>query len=578
MLLRIRSPFRPSPVCPLLAGGAPLSPADVSANLTGLSPGTHYSYRLVVSNSNGDNKVGGSFDTVGHYQFTSDFGSAGSGDGQLVNPQDVAVDDSSGDVYVADTGNHRIVKFNSAGNFLAAWGWGVSDGNLASETCTLSCQAGISGAGAGQFATPTFIAVDNSSGPSAGDVYVADTADNVVQKFEPSGNLITSWGTGGATTYPGGISGIAIELSGALIVQPGSGNGIAVDSVGTIFTGSLAIDTSTDDRYYDQGTYIQRIATVGPCEPNYPYSCPPFDTFGTGDLNRAAGLTFDPANRVLYVANAGDNDLAVFSPRPLPVLTTESAANPGPTSVTLTGHLDPNGAGAVTDCHFEYGTDTTYSLGSVPCSPAPPLSNPTSVSATLSSLTPFTSYHFRLAATGTDDLGLFSYSRDRTFTAVRGSAPTIDATSASDLTPTTATLSAQVNPSFAPTIYRFQYGTDTSYGSQTVPGESIGEDGVDHQVSEAISGLRPATTYHFRVIAVNFNGPTTGPDQTFTTPGLPGVTAGTASNLSPAAASPPIVAPSPLTCKAGFAKRHDRCVKRHQRKPKHYKHKHKRSH
>ena len=67
----------------------------------------------------------------------------------------------------------------------------------------------------GTFTTPTFVAVDNSCAaqkppltesttpkcsefdPSNGDVYVADTADNVVQKFNPSGDLITSWGTNG---------------------------------------------------------------------------------------------------------------------------------------------------------------------------------------------------------------------------------------------------------------------------------------------------------------------------------------------------------------------------------------------
>ena len=33
-------------------------------------------------------------------------------------------------------------------------------------------------------------------------------------------------------------------------------------------------------------------------------------------------------------------------------------------SGTLTGHVDPEGGGEVTACHFEYGTDTSYSRGS----------------------------------------------------------------------------------------------------------------------------------------------------------------------------------------------------------------------
>ena len=510
------------------ASSLPYSGAtDVSAAVTALSPGTQYTYRLVAGNANGNNQAAGSFETVGRYALSSHFGSAGSGAGQLMNPQDVAVDNSNGEVYVVDTGNHRVVTFESSGKFLAAWGWGVSDGQKTGELCTSSCQAGIPGSGAGQFTTPTFIAVDNSTGPSAGDVYVADTADNVVQKFDASGNLINSWGTNGAKTYSEGIAGIAVDLRGALIVQPGSGNGIAVDSFGNVYGGTIAIDTSTNDRYISNGSEIQKFATATTCELTYPYSCHSTESFGTGDLNSAAGLTFDPSNPTLYVANAGENDIAVFTPIPAPVVTTALVTEPGATSATLTGHVDPHGGGAVTDCHFEYGTDATYSLGSVPCSPGAPFSNPTEVSANLTGLTPFVTYHYRLAATGEKDFGLPTYSRDHTFTPGPSLPPTIDATSFSDVTRTAVTLGAQINPNLAATIYHFQYGIDTSYGSETLAGDSIGSDGIDHSVSNPVSGLQPGTTYHFRVVAVNLNGVSNGPDRTFTTPDVPAV-AGTA--------------------------------------------------
>ncbi len=329
------------------------SATDVSADVTGLAPGTGYHLRLTVVNAKGDNSVTSGFASVGKYQLASDFGSAGSGDGQLNNPQDVAVDNSSGDIYVADTGNHRVVKLDSSGNFVSAWGWGVSDGNAAAQICTSGCQAGIAGSGAGQFTTPTFIEVDNSAGPSAGDVYVADTADNVVQKFDPEGNLITSWGTNGAKTYSGGIAGIGVDGNGVLIVQPGSGNGIALDSNGNVIAGTLAIDTSNNDRYYSDGTQIQQFTTASGCNPSNPYiPCPSVDTFAVGNLHSAAGLTIDPSSGVLYVANAGDNDIAVFAPLPLPTVTTATVENPGSTSVTVTGHVDPHGGGNVVDLPF----------------------------------------------------------------------------------------------------------------------------------------------------------------------------------------------------------------------------------
>lgn len=514
---------------------APISsPTDVSAEVTGLAPGTPYNYRLIAADANGSNQNGGSFTTVGHYQLSKDIGSAGSGAGQFNNPQDVAVDNSTGDLYVADTGNHRVEKFDSSGNFISAWGWGVKDGNATSEICTSGCQTGIAGSGAGQFTTPTFIAVDNSTDASAGDVYVADTADNVVQKFGPSGNLITSWGTGGATSYSGGIAGIAVDLrNGSLVVQPGSGNGIALDSFGNVYGGTIAIDTSTNDRYYSDGTQIQQFTTSSGCDPSDPYiPCAPSDTFGNGNLSSAAGLSFNPSNSILYVANPGSNNVVVFAPLPLPAVTSAPVESPGATSVTLTGHVDPNGGTSVTDCHFEYGTDATYSLGSVPCTPATPISSPTDVSANLTGLTPFTTYHFRLVAAKASSFDLPAYSRDRTFMPGPSLTPAIDATSFSDVTQTTVTFGAQINPNMSPTIYQFEYGTDTSYGSHTLAGDSIGSDGVVHSVSNGLSGLEPGTSYHFRVVAVNLNGVADGPDRTFTTPALPSVAATASSDVT----------------------------------------------
>ncbi|HWI95036.1 MAG TPA: hypothetical protein VNS60_03100, partial [Solirubrobacterales bacterium] len=64
-------------------------------------------------------------------QVISDFGSqteSGSFGGELNNPRDVAVNEAgtgpanAGDTYVADEANNRIERFDSAGNFISAWG------------------------------------------------------------------------------------------------------------------------------------------------------------------------------------------------------------------------------------------------------------------------------------------------------------------------------------------------------------------------------------------------------------------------------------------------------------------------
>jgi len=99
-------------------------------------------------------------------------GVSGTGDGQFDQPWGIAVD-NSGNVYVTDSGNHRIQKFSSSGTFLAKWG--------------------SIGSGDGQLQVPLGIAVDSS-----GNVYVADRNNHRIQKFTSSGAFLTKWGTYGS--------------------------------------------------------------------------------------------------------------------------------------------------------------------------------------------------------------------------------------------------------------------------------------------------------------------------------------------------------------------------------------------
>jgi DNA-binding beta-propeller fold protein YncE len=93
------------------------------------------------------------------YSFITKWGNTGSEDGQFVKPFGVAVDSSGNNVYVADTSNNRIQKFDSNGTFITKWG------NTGSED--------------GQFVFPLGVAVDSSGN----NVYVADTSNNRIQVF-----------------------------------------------------------------------------------------------------------------------------------------------------------------------------------------------------------------------------------------------------------------------------------------------------------------------------------------------------------------------------------------------------------
>lgn len=143
--------------------------------------------------------------------------SSGNGDGMMNGPASVAAD-ASGGLYVSDTNNHRINKYDAAGNFQ---GWigkiatsptggaagcsGAAVGNATPSWCTGG--ASTFGSQDGMFYSPKGIATD-----SAGNIYVSDLTTHWVQKFNSSG-IVQGWigaiggsPTGGATGCNGAAS------------------------------------------------------------------------------------------------------------------------------------------------------------------------------------------------------------------------------------------------------------------------------------------------------------------------------------------------------------------------------------
>jgi hypothetical protein len=105
--------------------------------------------------------------------------------------------------------------------------------------------------------------------------------------------------------------------------------------------------------------------------------------------------------------------------------------------------------------------------------------------------------------------------------------------SASSISTSSAVLHGTINPQASTTTYFFQWGLTTGYGAASASHTLTGTKSVN--VATTASGLIPGTTYHYRVVAVNSFGTSTGADRTFKTSGHPppGAITGPATGLGP---------------------------------------------
>lgn len=104
--------------------------------------------------------------------------------------------------------------------------------------------------------------------------------------------------------------------------------------------------------------------------------------------------------------------------------------------------------------------------------------------------------------------------------AAQAVAPAVTTGAATKISPQSATLNGVVNARSKPTVYFFQFGTTIAYGAQT-PDISAGAGAANAAAVSDVLGLAPATTYHYRLVARNPDGTTTGGDRKFKTANQP---------------------------------------------------------
>ena len=161
-------------------------------------------------------------------------------------------------------------------------------------------------------------------------------------------------------------------------------------------------------------------------------------------------------------------------------------------TATLNGVLLRLGTAVSVQVSFEWGVTTAYGNESTPQT----MSSTGAFSAAFSGLSPGTTYHFRAKAVGDGT----AYGDDMTLATVSDTIPTVSTDDASSITTYSATLNGILRGlgTVSSVQVFFEWGPTTDYGAATTA-QTMTHTGA---FIFTISGLTPATTYHFRAVAV----------------------------------------------------------------------------
>lgn len=538
------------------------APADVTADLASLVPGSIYHFRLDAQTTSSGSLQGTdrSFTTKlagNEHPLIASFGSNGTSATSFGEVNMLAIDQAREKLYVFDRARKQIYGYNIAAPpaFPPAPGFSTiplegeytfPPSPLAVDSSTSLGSSGNVYLGANvkkEFTDPGLLYGFKSSGTplanfpvnplvnpgpplvTRSNSYIIGTAvapngeiwlslneqQPFFLRYSPSGTFLGSVDTSAAGVVN---SKLVFDANGDLYASQGTtiwkfsaADGYAtatkfaldVTNSGGIY--SLAVDPST---HYVYATTTQGLAIFAPDGTR-------FDEI-EGDFGEF-GVEVNPADHGLYVAQGTKVRFYELGATAAPITATTAPAGPvGGVSATLNGFVDPEGT-AVSVCKFEY-LSAGFGNQSVPCAVNPGSgSGDVAVSTQLPALKPGVEYHYRLVAGNGSSTSQGEY---ETFTT--NPLPAVGSPSVDNLTYNSADLKAVVNPRGFETTYRFEYGSTSAYGTVVpIPDGNVGSGSSDVPVSVHIAGLSSDSYYHWRIVAESTNGSATTPDQRFLT-------------------------------------------------------------
>jgi sugar lactone lactonase YvrE len=447
------------------------------------------------------------------------------GEGELSDPYGIAIDQSSGAVYVSDAGNNRIVRYSSddgdpptytldIGFPSPAKGSGVGEvGDFASPLAIDSTSADLVVADTGNLRVERF-------GEDGGFLDSFDGADSDAGAFTSLFDIATA-PDGTIYVIANGVSGEFNSIANSLVETFSSAGTFEETVAPGQFSSARAVafDPRSDDLLViNGGSFLEGrnlrlwAVHIGPdgqegsevrsTEIPTPEEC-----------TLAAGIAAPgPSGLPLSIVTARDVELGC-GVASVQSLSTLSAKVSPPSAVTsssahLSGTVDAGGEEAI--AHFEYRQVGSPTWTSTP-DQAVSGDGAQPVEDDISGLLANREYEVKLTASR---LGISS--SDTTALTTGLLAPTAISEPATEAVGSSATLNGSVDPNGAATTFFFEYGPTEAYGVRIPAAPTFVGDGfVKKRLSRSIGGLVPGAIYHFRIVAENGAGTVEGDDLTF---------------------------------------------------------------